>query len=636
MPTTVYTASSLRAHLRTVSSTESVEFVSPFETLGSLSSDTETGATVYAFAAADTWCLLRTQSTPSSPCPRCVLYHLATTADELSRPANASVKTATEGKQSTVTADGLSSRLVTELDWLLAFVKDAPDPSLGLLSASGPEHTSNVFAHPTCPHARPTLGPSDDAISVVSGSTTKASLSTPAASESESREGLFTSSAQLAYAPFDRRVGLIRSVRKLSSTALEWPRTFPALAVTVATIPHPGFPRFPTRLPAYTFAAGSDSTSDLSLRRAFAEAMERIAVLALPPDTPRQTEAQVDSPLFIPTDTYHHSDEQYSSPEFPFNAYDQTRSYRWTPCVRLATGAGDESQDSVLCNCGDEPLRFSSAESVAVHNDLLYTTPFDEVTPSTLGVTTSGCAAHRTIVDACRRAVCELFERDATQRHWYTQAPQPHIDSTTLPMPERGWVDALKTVYDVQLIDATRHESFPVVEVVARYPAGGSDPIPGPTFVATSGCGLTARRALRRALREALATVVEVDAFGAPEPPSLADIETPADHRAFYDDPGRQSLLDAFLTPTERRSFAAVATNRGCPTRSLSDAAAATDADILVRSLAPPVVQHLGVYVVRAVSPDLLGVTFGYDTARLNHPKDPIDDRSPDAPHPFT
>lgn len=635
MPTTIYTAASLRAHLQAVSSAELVEFVSPFEKLYSRASDTETGATTYAFTAADTWCLLRTRSTPSSPCPRCVLYHLATTADQLSRPEDTSVETATEGNQSTVTTDGHSSRLVAELDRLLAFVTDASHPSLGLVSASGSEHTNNVFVHPACPHARPTLGSPNDA-SVVSGPTTKTTLSTPAASVSESKEGLFASPARLAYAAFDRRVGLVRSVRNLSSAALAWPGPFPALTVTVTTIPHPGFPRFPARLPAYTLAAGSDSKPDLSLRRAFAEAMERTAVLAPPPDTPQQTEARVDSPLIAPTDAYHHSDEQYSSPEFPFDSYDPTRAYRWTPCVRLGSGTGDDSRDNVLRDCNGETLGFSSAESVAVHNDLLYATPFDEVTPSTLGVTTSGCAAHRTALDACRRAVCELFERDATQRHWYTQAPRPHVDSATLPTPERGWVDALETVYDVQLIDATRNELFPVVEVVARNPTGDVDPLPEPAFLATSGCGLTARRALRRALREALATVVEVDTFGAPEPPSLGDVEMPADHRAFYDDPERQSLLDAFVTPSERRSFAAFATNRGCSTRSLSEAVAATDADVLVRPLAPPVVRNLGVYVIRAVSPDLLGATFGYDTARLNHPNNPIDDRSPDAPHPFT
>jgi hypothetical protein len=230
----------------------------------------------------------------------------------------------------------------------------------------------------------------------------------------------------------------------------------------------------------------------------------------------------------------------------------------------------------------------------------------------------SGVAAHTSLSEARASAVAELVERDAFMRAWLSRKPATRVlnwessapASLVGPLIEAGWT--------VDVIQIAAEPTQPVLVAFARR---------GRQIALGSSAGIP-EVALRKSLTELWSTTTrESEIATAPQRPE--DVASPRDH-ALFALAGRLSAIPDFLRSSERGiAFADLAPQLAWPE------------DLYFYEWDFRLTRPF--YVVRALAPSLVPISFGYGEEPYGRPDvaDIVGDRLPQSladapePHPF-
>ena len=233
----------------------------------------------------------------------------------------------------------------------------------------------------------------------------------------------------------------------------------------------------------------------------------------------------------------------------------------------------------------------------------------------------SGVAAHFDRDEARSRAWLEAVERDAFQRLRFGAPNNPPLRAavSSLPQGAEPFLQLLTNRSDVSTLVLKSPSEVPVVLVRAENDEG---------VALGMSAAMDPAVALRKALSETYAQVVRP--FHHPISPE--EVVGPGDHAALYANPEWRRHLDWMLC--DRESDWGECFNTDQKPVSLPDHAIVFEyGGLSVR----------GIHVVRVIDPDLIPLTFGYDSDPLGRPDvramltssgvDP--DGDPVWPHPF-
>lgn len=249
----------------------------------------------------------------------------------------------------------------------------------------------------------------------------------------------------------------------------------------------------------------------------------------------------------------------------------------------------------------------------------------------TARITSNGLATGHDVNDAAGRAIGELIERDALMDTWIHRRAATVLTWSDLDPRTRELVSELHTRCEVRVRLWQLTAALPVPVVVAVAYGDG---------VRTSGMTLGAaadgsvERASRRAVLELTsnceASKAELaDGHLAPiaDPQDVHDID---DHAAYYRDPAHADHLDFLGSET-------APTDPPRPTDpvNLQELSRSEGLRIALVDVTPPDVAATGLTVVRALSPDLLPLWFGYNSEPLRHPRLHPRTALNRVPHPF-
>jgi ribosomal protein S12 methylthiotransferase accessory factor len=246
--------------------------------------------------------------------------------------------------------------------------------------------------------------------------------------------------------------------------------------------------------------------------------------------------------------------------------------------------------------------------------------PMCEAELFTLQIST-GCAAHIEPAAAAVNAICEVIERDAVCLTWLQRLPLPRIE----PEDPGGWRTRLRDEPDpadraagTHLFDATTDLGVPTVYGVEMAPEG----LCGTTVMCATD--LDPRRAVTKALREGAAGRVAVRAA----PPVNSSVE---DFQAVWEGAAYMARAEhrgafGFLLGSSRRVALSdlVPLNTATPEGDLAvlvDRLADRGFDVVLLDLTTDEAARAGLWVLRAVVPGLLPLSFNYRARFLGHPR---------------
>lgn len=519
---------------------------------------------------------LRGSLSVADPCPRCVLFHIASDAEQVS-----ALREETGGSPSLPSVD---EAVLRELGRRSEATRPTPALVAHDRDADSWFRSAPVHKHPLCSHEGFPERSTTDPRPVEDADDLEATL-------------------------LDPHFGILRRVDDVRSTTTDaLLSAFPDFYIAQSRALNPAYYRFPDRFGRFVEAGGAGRTPEMARIRGLMEGVERFGMLVPRPVELVAARNQLDEP-HQPLSSFHlYSDAQYSRPEFSYTRYDESVTCEWVETRQLGTD-----------------------ESVYVPADLVFMTPAETTTNRFVYGNSNGCAAHLDLDAALVEGVIELFERDATMHHWYSRSAKPQVRLATLPAPHRRHVRELESVgYDVRVVDVTRYPPFYCFAVFLLDP----DRDDLPSVVPAAGCALDTEDAMEKAFREALDILLVAATSSRSPVESKEDVERTEDHFDYYQRDGGHRPLEAFLEPAETVAFESESADASLS--AVVEAAAENDATVYARELTPPSLRRHGVHVVRTVSPDLIPITFGYGRERLSHPTDPVpDDRPDDRPHPY-
>ena len=348
------------------------------------------------------------------------------------------------------------------------------------------------------------------------------------------------------------------------------------------------------RLPA---GWGKGLTISGAVLSAVGEAIERYSASIVDPEKivwKRPDELEGD--VLHPRDLSLYSDEQYNRDDFPFVRFDSSIPHPWV------LGSWLNNAKPVWL-----PALFVFL-FIEIHREQLIAQG-----------TSNGLAASSSKDDAALRAILELVERDAFMSTWLTasQTQRLQLDDTLDPL--------LRTVLEgIEVLGATvevyRLPGSVIGTTVLCLALGDGDQYPGVTF--GLGCDLDPRVALRQAVLELgqtgpyLRRMMRSGVLKPAEDPT--GVREMLDHAAYYFPKERASAFD-YLRSQEiisLREFNSV------PKRSLEDCAAALDeagVRVVLVDVTSADVATGPFSVMRAVSPDLQPIWYGYGLDRLHN-----------------
>ena len=348
------------------------------------------------------------------------------------------------------------------------------------------------------------------------------------------------------------------------------------------------------RLPA---GWGKGLTISGAVLSAVGEAIERYSASVVDPEKivwKRLDELQGD--VLHPRDLGLYSDEQYDRDDFPYVRFDSSIHHPWV------LGSWLNNRKPVWL-----PAIFVFL-SIELHREQLIAQG-----------TSNGLAASTDKDDAALRAILELVERDAFMSTWLTASPTQRIqvDDTLDPL--------LRTVLEgIEVLGATvevyRLPASVIGTTVLCLALGDGEQYPGVTF--GLGCDLDPRAALRQAVLELgqtgpyLRRMMQAGVLKAAEDPS--GVRAMLDHAAYYF-PKERATAFVHVRGQETISLREL---RTVATRSLEDCAAALDeADVRVAlvDVTSADVATGPFSVMRAVSPDLQPIWYGYGLDRIHN-----------------
>ena len=305
---------------------------------------------------------------------------------------------------------------------------------------------------------------------------------------------------------------------------------------------------------------------------------------------------ELDGDILDPRDLGLYSDEQYDRKDFPYVRFDSTIPHPWV------LGSWLSNNRPVWL-----PAMFVLL-FVELHREQLIAQG-----------TSNGLAASCSKDDAALRAILELVERDAFMSTWLTASPTQRLElDDTFDPP------LLTVLEGIEVIGATvevyRLPASVIGTTVLCLALGDGERYPGVTF--GLGCDLDPRAALKQAVLELgqtgpyLRRMMRSGFLKAAEDPS--GVREMLDHAAYYFPKERATAFDRLRSreTINLRELQSVAT------RSLEDCAAALDeADVRVAlvDVTSADVATGPFSVMRAVSPDLQPIWYGYGLDRIHN-----------------
>jgi len=291
-----------------------------------------------------------------------------------------------------------------------------------------------------------------------------------------------------------------------------------------------------------------------------------------------------------------YSDEQYDREDFPYVRFDSTIPHPWVLGSWLNNG-----------NPVWLPALFVFL-SIELHREQLIAQG-----------TSNGLAASSSKDDAALRAILELVERDAFMSTWLTASPTQRIqvDDTLDPL--------LRIVLDgIEVLGATvevyRLPASVIGTTVLCLALGDGEQYPGVTF--GLGCDLDPRGALRQAVLELGQTGPYLRRMmrsgfltAAAEPSGVREM---LDHAAYYFPKERASAFDRLRS----QDTINLAEFKSVTKRSLEDCAAALNeagVRVVLVDVTSADVATGPFSVMRAVSPDLQPIWYGYGLDRIHN-----------------
>lgn len=387
----------------------------------------------------------------------------------------------------------------------------------------------------------------------------------------------------------DCRTGVI------SAVVLEPPGDMPA-----------GLPFIATAAPPHVFEGGSlrrlplgwgkGLTISGAVLSAVGEAIERYA--ASLPDEGRivwERPSRLNGEILDPRTCSLYTDAQYDGKDFPYRRYDPDARHPWIQGKWLGSG----SQVWV-------PAVFAFLSLTLEPEHLI------------CQGTSNGLAASTDPDDAARRATLELVERDAFMAAWLLACPGLRIDlDVTLDPQLRSVLDGIEALgATVEVYSLPTSACGATVLCLA---IGDGDGYPGVTI--GLGADLEIRAALRQAVLELgqtgphLRRMMRANALPIPE--DAKSVREMLDHAAYYFPRRRAKAFDQLrssVATLELRHLAAKVIGRSVPPwASVLEAAGIR---VALVDLTPPDVATGPFSVVRAVSPDLQPLSYGYGFER--------------------
>jgi ribosomal protein S12 methylthiotransferase accessory factor len=250
---------------------------------------------------------------------------------------------------------------------------------------------------------------------------------------------------------------------------------------------------------------------------------------------------------------------------------------------------------------------------------------------SAIQVTSNGVAAAPTADEARERAIAELLERDAFLTTWVHRNParkimlaNDEINSLTTELQRQGTRPSLWRL--------TAAAPVPVVLAIAQ-----GDGERNLAITLGAACDVTVERAAVRAIRElagnVAATAEEIRAGALTAIPER-DVRQIDDHAAYYLSPERNAALGFLADAASRQPVPPPAGEDTDTAVDLIRECLAAGVRVATCDLTPPDVAACGISVVRAVSPDLVPLWFGWHREPVAHRR--LRCVSPNRqPHPF-
>ena len=348
------------------------------------------------------------------------------------------------------------------------------------------------------------------------------------------------------------------------------------------------------RLPA---GWGKGLTISGAVLSAIGEAIERYSASIIDPEKivwKRSDELEGD--VLELRDLGLYSDAQYDRVDFPYVRFDSSIPHPWVLGSWLNNG---------------KPVWLPALFvflSIELHQEQFITQG-----------TSNGLAASTEKDDAALRAILELVERDAFMATWLTSRPAQHIqlDDTLDPLLRTVFegIEALGATVEVYTLPASV-----IGTTVLCLALGDGDQYPGITF--GLGCDLDPRAALRQAALELgqtgpyLRRMMRTGNLTAAADPT--GVREMLDHAAYYFPKERATAFDRLRsenTTVNLRDLESAAR------RSFQDCAAALDeagVRVALVDVTSADVATGPFSVVRAVSPDLQPIWYGYGLERIH------------------
>jgi ribosomal protein S12 methylthiotransferase accessory factor len=232
----------------------------------------------------------------------------------------------------------------------------------------------------------------------------------------------------------------------------------------------------------------------------------------------------------------------------------------------------------------------------------------------------TGCATHRTPVEALRNAICEVVERDAISLTWLQRFALPRIELDVVDADLSGFLElAAERNSAVHLFDATTDIGIPTIyglDVVPDHPAC--------TTVVMCATDLDPRRAVAKVLREAASGRIALSANRS-TPDNPDDFVTAYDGATYMGRPEHLGAFDFLIDSTARRRLSELPVlATGDPVaelRLLLDRLDRLGYEAFAVDLTTDEARRVGMHVVRVVIPGLQPLSFSHRARYLAHPR---------------
>jgi ribosomal protein S12 methylthiotransferase accessory factor len=329
-----------------------------------------------------------------------------------------------------------------------------------------------------------------------------------------------------------------------------------------------------------------------------------------------------------------YAEEQYASPDFPFEPFNPDDAIPWV------WGYSFAQERPILI---PEQLAYYSGSGGFVHEF------------------SNGCALGGNMTEAIFYGILEVVERDSFLMTWYGQLPLPRLNPYSVKDKSfQLMIERMKSVtgYEVLLFNSTMEHGIPSVWAIAQ----NTNPT-GASLLCSAGAHADPIRAAKNAIYELAASIPKIEAGFRDEREALVQmlhdpylVEQLEDHALLYSMPEAEERLSFLLEHTRPlRNFDEEFTR---PTmyedmleelQELLKKLLKCGLDVIVVDQTSPEITKKGLRCVKVLIPGMLPMSFGYSLTRLaglervlripmelGYRKDPLSaDQLNPYPHPF-